>query len=509
MDYRIKGNEAVKRGDYLTAYYEYNKGLVKSPKDPTLWCNRAYVFLKLGYPELTLMDTKRVSNILAETNPSSFSNTHQILGFKAAYRQGEAYTQLKLYKLAINKFNGLLMSLSMNLLNEDVQVDRVSLETKRDFCVDQDKKLSKEFKNYQKFGGDAGEFRFNVGYMWDTRPESRGTEATRQALQKSAKSISLKELKLDRIDFQESQYKSSSSGNNGHQYNNNGDGKKNIERSQIQLGVFSGSFIEAGEVIFQEDSFLCVHNHFTPRCDYCNRPLQSGQIVPCDNYLCQEIFCSTQCYSLALAKYHRQLCGKEIGNILEGTQKGMSNSSLAYLLVLKVFAVAKTRSVHPLDIPEMTHLVRYQLPSELGLSFNANWTQIYQETLDILGISVYDDLRYDFWVYVTCLTTLGCNIFGGKDDHGRPDTASLFPQLATFLNHSCDPNVEHGNVTVDSRFWSRHVFRARKCIQEYEQIFISYVDMNFCKEDRMTNLSYYGFKCNCEKCKELTFGTCI
>ncbi|CAG8521526.1 11631_t:CDS:1 [Ambispora leptoticha] len=501
MDYRVRGNEAVKRGDYLTAYHEYNKGLIESPKDPTLWCNRAYVFLKLGYPELTLMDTKRVSNILAaEINFSSAqSDTHQILGFKAAYRQGEAYTQLKLYKLAINKYNGLLMSLSMNLLNENVQVDRVSLETKRDFCVEQDKKLSTEFKNYQKFGGDAGEFQFNVGYMWDTRPASRGAETTRQTLHKIVKSISFKELKLDRIDFQESEHESSSIGNGT---NNNGDGKKDNERSQIQFGVFSESFIEAGEIIFQEDSFLCAHNHFTSRCDYCNRPLPPEQeIITCDNDLCQEIFCSTQCYSLALAKYHGQLCGKDIGNILQGTRKGMSNSTLAYLLVLKVFAVAKTRSVHPLDISEMTHLLRYQLPSELGLSFNANWTQIYQETLDILGISVYD-LQFDFWVYVTCLTTLGCNIFGGKDKHGRPDTASLFPHLATFINHSCDPNVEHKNGVVDSCFWSRHVFRARKCIQAGEQIFISYVNTNFCKKDRTANLAYYGFKCSCQRCKD-------
>src|SRR4051812_9746738 len=74
LNHRTKGNEAIKRGDYIAAWQHYTEGLQEMPKDPYLWCNRAFACLKAGYPELTLHDSANSEAILAEYPEEDFND---------------------------------------------------------------------------------------------------------------------------------------------------------------------------------------------------------------------------------------------------------------------------------------------------------------------------------------------------------------------------------------------------------------------------------------------------
>ncbi|KAG9296971.1 hypothetical protein G9A89_001809 [Geosiphon pyriformis] len=489
MNHRSLGNDAIKRRDYETALIEYNKGITISPKDPALWCNRAYVYLKQGFPELAVMDAIRVSNLIRETDGALSNQNFQILGFKAAYRQGEAYIALELYQWAQKKFRGLLKFQRFNSLS--IPIDRKDLLAKEDLCHREEKKLVKH-KYYKEYEGNNGKFTFSVTYPWDPRSSNRRGRYTLEGLQENVRAITLKALKVDLANFNKKLAASS---------HKNCDDSETFpsNKSQVQFGIFSVARIEEGEVIFQEDPFLCVNNHFTPRCDYCNRPLsEMKERFPCINEDCNESYCNEECFGLAFQRYHKSLCGRDLNPILLVTQTGSSTIGLLYLLVLKVFSVANMRGINPLDIPEIVYLARYERLGKKGLDFNPYWPTIYEKILSVLNISSYD-LKFDFWIFITCLSTLGCNSFANKDEHGRPDTACLLPQ-ASLINHNCEPNTHHTNVPK-SDIWSRQVFTAAKIIQAGEQLMISYVDSKLSKKERLFGLAFYGFECDCPKCE--------
>src|SRR5205809_85088 len=90
-NHRTKGNEAIKRGDYIAAWQHYTEGLQETPKDPFLWCNRAFACLKAGYPELTLHDSANSEVILAEYSKEDLNDINLIqLRVKGKYRMAEA-----------------------------------------------------------------------------------------------------------------------------------------------------------------------------------------------------------------------------------------------------------------------------------------------------------------------------------------------------------------------------------------------------------------------------------
>lgn len=62
-------------GKYISVWNKYSSALVKTSKDPNLWCQRALVCLKEGYPENALIDAKRVLILCDELKIiSNYSN---------------------------------------------------------------------------------------------------------------------------------------------------------------------------------------------------------------------------------------------------------------------------------------------------------------------------------------------------------------------------------------------------------------------------------------------------
>src|SRR5205823_2469961 len=107
MEHRLKGNQAIKDLDYLTAILEYTKGLRLTPLDPALWCNRAFAYIQHGEPELAVLDAIRARTLLLEQTVDEI--TVRLL-FKAIYREGQAYAKTELFLFAIDIF-GILLDL--------------------------------------------------------------------------------------------------------------------------------------------------------------------------------------------------------------------------------------------------------------------------------------------------------------------------------------------------------------------------------------------------------------
>src|SRR5690606_27480067 len=76
-------------------------------------------------------------------------------------------------------------------------------------------------------------------------------------------------------------------------------------------------------------------------------------------------------------------------------------------------------------------------------------------------------------------------------------------QIASFFNHSCEPNACQRAGLCDDR---KHAFnsivvRATKKIRAGEQIFISYIYADHPYDFRQRELARFGFWCSCGKCE--------
>ncbi|CAI2192339.1 9964_t:CDS:2 [Funneliformis geosporum] len=139
-DHRKNENEAIKNGDYLTAWSEYTLGIAKNPKDTVLWCNRALYCLKAGHPELA----QRAQNLLKNCQEAS----QQILLCKAKYRYAEGLAAIRDYEEAINT---------------------------------------------QKF------FTFRGSYPWDSRPSKRTSPDTLKKLQEHLEFLTTSQQTLEKL----------------------------------------------------------------------------------------------------------------------------------------------------------------------------------------------------------------------------------------------------------------------------------------------------------------------
>jgi hypothetical protein len=80
-----------------------------------------------------------------------------------------------------------------------------------------------------------------------------------------------------------------------------------------------------------------------------------------------------------------------------------------------------------------------------------------------------------------------------------PVASALFP-VASFLNHSCVPNVVLASPLMDGR----GVFVAARDIVPNEELNVSYIDGNQAVAVRQEQLKFaYGFECQCSKCSTL------
>ncbi|CAG8484980.1 7274_t:CDS:2 [Ambispora gerdemannii] len=478
LEHRLRGNEAMSNGDFKTALEEYNKGIPLNPDDGILWSNRSLAYLKLGHPELALVDTNRASIILIDPvlglrklelvqKDESISPINKLkqVGFKNLLRNAQAYSDLELFIDAIKSCQE-LMKLKNSFTAKNVPFNWIEVERLLQHCQKRYNEYVSEgdFKDFVQHYGISS---FKGEYPWQSRKTDRFSEENFRYLKDRISEISASKVKLVKVNLGQSSVS---------------------DTIEIQYGIEAQEKISSHELIFKETPFITVYSRIVERCDNCSTKITTQSKFKCPNSSCKEVYCNIRCYQQALELFHNQLCGKDITGILTVVQKGKSTASLNNLFLIKLFAIAKQRDISPLDIKEIRHMTSSQQTKH---RFPKISVHLYEDVMRILEIPI-GDLRFDFWVFNCCLFMLSMNVFGERNG-AIPDKAYLFSLLA-LINHQCDPNAstigEIGNQLI-----------SEKVIQKGEAITINY-DPRISSRERAASLYYFfGINCKCPKCR--------
>ncbi|RIA81578.1 hypothetical protein C1645_836770 [Glomus cerebriforme] len=520
-DHRTNGNEAIKQGDYISAWQHYTEGLQITPKDPYLWCNRAFACLKAGFPELALHDSANTEAILAEYPEQDLNDDLVKLKFKGKYRMAEAYSVLGIPKHAAVEYRACI-----DLAKKDPSMKTY---TKSDLNM-WEKKKEIHYKTsllHDQFLESCqitlkrkkhGFYKFEEKYPWDKKYEERASKEMVEKLQKKLDPASNNLLKICKVKIDDSE----------------------------QLGICVKNSITKSRVTLQEDPFITAHNYYECRCDYCFHELNDPDSAPdpfetlykdprkkdayqCPKRGCREVFCNEKCYKSSLNLYHKVLCGKndgikELVDLIHSDTIGVLHH---LMLTVRLFALAKIRDICPLDIEEIKHLSRFtpvSTPFRGKMIYDPSFYDIYLKILEILGISRFD-LRYDYWIFITIMNLVMPNSFPGPGHSPEMDTLVLY-QLSSLINHNCAPNFFDAqylsqdydsspgpvrdnvrtickiNDTDNSFHPARIFFAALREIQKDEQVFKSYCDPKQSKVERHMGLvTTFGFVCKCERCQ--------
>jgi hypothetical protein len=522
LDHRQSGNEAIKRGDYISAWQHYTEGLKLTPKDPYLWCNRAFACLKAGYPELALHDSSNSENILTEYPEQKFKDDIDLfkLKLKGKYRMAEAYGVLGLPKYAAFEYRA-CMDLAKK---EDPSMESY---TKNDFNTWEKKKedhykaslLHDQFIESCKINETKkrhGFYKFEGKYPWDKVYEERTSDEMIKKLQQKLDSASNYLLKVSKVQIEDSE----------------------------QLGIFVKNSINKSRLTLQEDPFITAHNYHEFRCDYCFQELKEPGTVHyetfsdnprkkdayyCPKRNCEEVFCSDKCHKLSWNLYHKALCGKdkdikELVDIINSDTIGVLHH---LMLTVRIFAVAKVRDICPLDIEEIKHFCRFtpvSTPFRGKMIYDPSFYDIYLKILRIIEVSRFD-LRYDYWIFITVMNMVMPNSFPGPGYSEGIDTLVLYP-ISSLINHNCAPSFFDAqylsqdydsspgqlrdNIRMrckiddpDNNYHPARIFFVpSRDVVEDEQVLKSYCDPRQRTTERHIGLvTTFGFICKCERCE--------
>jgi hypothetical protein len=243
----------------------------------------------------------------------------------------------------------------------------------------------------------------------------------------------------------------------------------------------------------------------------------------------ETVFCDANCATAALT-YHAALCMMDVSSIArDGARKHLADDLYA-LLLLRAFAMAETREMHPLDLPEVKYIwgtygpnpsIQRSLepqeatasdpfarnPRTLPFSFRCN-VLLPLQMLYKMDINPFTtSSKYAPWVINTLYAKFRGTASARQGLDGKPEIAAVHP-LWCLTNHSCDPNVRwewEGRI----RFWVRNE-RVRwegksearaPGIKKGDEVLSHYCDVGLLvKERREWAAGPLGGSCMCERC---------
>ena len=252
-------------------------------------------------------------------------------------------------------------------------------------------------------------------------------------------------------------------------------------------------------------------------CDACGVQLASNtDTTPVACPECEEaVFCGEGCLE-ASDSYHPALCDRDISSIAKDASAATAADDLYSLLLLRAFAMAATREVHPLDLSEVKYIWGdYSTPAQLGapssttlpFSFRSN-ILLPLHMLEKMDVDIFaTSALYAPWVVNTLYAKFRGTASARQGRDGRPEVGAVHP-LWCLANHSCDPNVRwewDGRM----RFWVREK-RVRWAgredeepagIAKGEEVFSHYCDIDLpVKERREWAAGALGGQCRCQRC---------
>nr|CAG8445998.1 8704_t:CDS:1 [Entrophospora candida] len=531
-------NNALNEGNYDTAWEEYSKGLIAYPTNPTLWYNRSVIDYLKGFPELAIMDATRSLKLL-EDEVNKSNNEFELLTIKnfiikcldligksmgdvGSYEKGT-----EMYEKAIRTFDETIENYKEKIMMDEdfntgspinAKLTKLENEINLEYFQEQKKIYQKELdykvelmktkyptlnESFIKTFMVNVSFKFNGSYPWD-KPISNNNE------------------------LQYHNYIADELRNDDHITLSSINYERDIEisenRKYQQLAIVAKKNIPKGEIIFQEIAFVSVHESSSLKCDYCHVPLNHSSKITCENSSCSDIFCTKSCNTLALQLNHSLLCGNilyysfknKLYNLL---QIGVINNIVYFeiLLMLKLFSIAKTRDVCPLDIQEIKYLSRFnrQISSsnvninnkinQKKIEFPERIFELYQDILEILQISIHD-LQYDFWIFLTTWSIIKSNLIQLNPTF-QNEVVGIFT-VSGLLNHSCtNANVKVKNFGLglsETKLGYGIILETTKDIMKDQELFLSYCDVSKIPKDRKKSylLRYFGFECRCSDCQQ-------
>lgn len=487
---------------------ECTRAIISHPYHPELWLNRARTLLCLGYPELVLGDCCKATLLLdPETSRGYISGEvrRQIYQAQASSRH-----------LASNdSTNEALNNIDPRLVERYVLITSTKAcslmhyhTASIDFCRKGQAKFPAEefFHRYltmlsRDCTGLLADFPYShtdgvtifgkgcyksFAYPW-MRPTmfQRGPNAI-AALRAGILSVSDPKCMLRRSELRDNMSQDA-----------------NAASTQADCyGIFATKGLTDGEIVFEESTAAGALDREHGRCDCCRGFLgRRSTTLPC----CKVKFCSTTCANLALGKYHRSICGRDIGSLVRQFESESTTQILEAgdRLLLRVLAIALQDSApRPLD----TTMI-----SAMTCNYGDRTVNIYDYNTDTLwpirilqwlGVDVFQDLSYDTWILHTIKARLSTNPDVGIIDNVKFQS---FLPLRSLINHSCRPNI---TVNYGGNISSTGIaVLAERDITAGEELFDSYHFKaqplpHGLKERRALLRDLLGGDCQCSRCLE-------
>ena len=294
------------------------------------------------------------------------------------------------------------------------------------------------------------------------------------------------------------------------------------DTTAAELGVFATSDIRPGQQLFEDPTILGATSVNTltssvsernPVCDHCCGTIPAGSKRKTSPACCSATYCSQHCQAMASAFYHKAICGRAFDWVFqEANRKGAGEAAMSGPVWLRTLAICAQSDCHPLDHPSLASLIaNYKQERSRAWNYLYNLVQP-NRILHQLGVDIFQDLRYDTWVLQHLDLRIRTN---SHDADTRSDGKPLgrrvraINPLYSFLNHSCEPNVDWGPVSPRDRGPSFHgstvVVIARRPISKGEEICIDYYGVSLIrdKQERQRKLRNWlaGDTCECSRCQ--------
>ncbi|KAF3934884.1 hypothetical protein ABW19_dt0204134 [Dactylella cylindrospora] len=513
-----------------------------SPYDPDLWLQRAVSHIKLEYPDLAIGDAYRalllVQELLEAHDESEFGFPGLVAWRgrrsqpKNTYSAGvvEENEGREGIELDCESIPELSESEESNLRDTDISARRIICKSLLEIgclldALEQVDAALKQYPDDHALRGirkevseklEEGRYKglsdyqlregqvARVIYPWNTFEPDRTSAETVEYLNKfvSEASFGNFEVKVTELPMLVPDYE---------------DEQKMRTEISRQLGVYATKDLPANTQVFSERSILTVNNRlFDPLCDCCNGPLGTAETFSCSD--CDDVlFCSEECKSEALEKYHPSLCGIDIdflfksahtnhtvANDASATASSSTPTKALYsLLLLRALAMALTQDVNPLELLPIKYLYgssppppASQTPPTLPFTFSDNILSVFhiltRLEVDPFKVSLH---TFDIWHTLTVHSKiLGTASARHNPTSGQPEVAALH-LCYSLVNHDCEPCL----------MWecqSEMKFRTLRDVKKGEEVRDCYTDprIESWKKRREWLMGSLGGGCRCNRC---------